>query len=85
MFVPVRKNHKVLHGFQLILKVFEQRDEHGVNKQALIFGVIDDVANLFCEKTRINRMTNISGTRDSVVELEVAVVIPRQRSNAIVR
>ena len=43
-----------------------------------LFGVIRNIDNLFCKKPWINRVADVSAARNTVIQLEVAIVVPGQ-------
>ncbi len=61
----------------------QQGHEHRVDTDEAVFGMVDDVHDLLGEQPRIDRMTHVSAAADAVVNLEVAVVIPGERCDAV--
>ena len=45
--------------------------------------MLDDVLDLLREQARIDRVQDVARARDAVVELEVPVVVPGERADAI--
>ena len=61
----------------------EQWDKGQVDKNKAIFSVVDDVHQLLGKQARINGVQHRTVSGDSVVQLEMTVVIPGQGSNAL--
>ena len=63
----------------------DQGPEVGVKEDVAIFGVIDDVDDLFWEKPRVDGVTDEARAGRAVVGLHMTVVIPSQRGDAVTR
>ena len=64
---------------------FDQRPEVGVKENIAIFGMVDDVDDLFREQPGVDRVANEARAGRAVVGLHVTVVIPGQRGEAVAR
>ena len=53
-----------------------------VNRIAIL-GVVDDVGDLVGEQARIDGVTDRADAGDAVVQLEMAVVVPGERRDAL--
>jgi hypothetical protein len=58
-------------------------DEHRVDEQDLVVGVVDDEDELVLEQARVDGVAHHPGPGDAVVQLEVAVVVPGQGADAV--
>jgi len=74
----IGQHHVVLHRFQLRREFLHQRAEAQVEKQHLVLGVIDDVADLLGRKPRVDRVQHHARAGHAVVELQMAPGVPRQ-------
>ena len=72
-----------LHAGALWRNFFDERPEVWIQEYVLVLGVIDDVDNLLGKQSRINRVTNIAGAGARVIGLEMPIVVPSQRCDAI--
>ena len=79
----VGHRHPVLHALALGGELLDQRREREIEEHDRIFGVADDVGELLVEQTRIDRVGDRAHARDRVVELEVAITIPGERSDPV--
>ena len=79
------ENDKVFNGCQLVIKLLQHWNKSHIGKQDTVFGMINNVLDLLFEQTRVYRVADHTQATDSVVQLEVAVVIPRQGRNTIAR
>ena len=57
---------------------FKQWYEGQVDKNVAVFGMIDDVHQLFGEQARVNGVQYRTKTRNTVIQLKVAIVVPCQ-------
>ena len=57
----------------------------GVEQQDRVLGVADDVGDLVGPRRRLTRVQHRAGQRDGEVELEVAVVVARERRHPVAR
>ena len=64
---------------------FDQRPEVGVKENIAIFGMVDDVDDLFREQPGVDRVANEARAGRAVVGLHVTVVIPGQRGDTVAR
>jgi hypothetical protein len=62
---------------------FQQRQEHRVGEQHAVCSMVDDKRDLFREQARIDGVANVTGAADTVVGLEVPVVIPGKSSHPV--
>ena len=77
----VGHRHPVLHAFARCGELLDQRREGEIEEHDAVLGVVDDVGELLVEQTRIDRVGDRAHARDRVVQLEVAVAIPGERSD----
>ena len=61
----------------------DQRREGEIEEQVSVLGVVDDVGDLLRKQPRIDRVQHRPRAGDAVVELQVAVAVPRERGDAI--
>ncbi|MNT31096.1 hypothetical protein D3C72_1669190 [compost metagenome] len=61
---------------------FHQRQEGGVEEHVAVFGVIDDIGDLFREQPGIDGVADGAHAGDAVVDLQVAIAVPRQRADS---
>ena len=79
----VAQHHDALQGGQLRRQLLQQRQEHGVGEQVAILGVVHDVGDLIREQAGIDGVTDGADPGDAVVQLEVPVVVPGERGDAL--
>ena len=63
----------------------DQRQEREVEEDQPVAGMVDDVGELVVEQPRVDRVDDRAHPRYAVVELEVAITIPGERSDAVAR
>ena len=61
----------------------DQRREGQVAKQRAVLGVVDDVGDLLGEQPRVDGVANSAHRRDAEIKLQVPVVVPRDRRDAV--
>jgi hypothetical protein len=61
----------------------DQRKEGQVEEQRLVFGVVGDVDDLIRVQARVERVKDRAGPGHRVVELHVAMAVPRQRRDTV--
>src|SRR3546814_6351294 len=71
--------HPVAHRWTLRRQLLDQWRKRQVEKQHLVFGVIDDPRDLLGEQPRIDRVKHIAAAGDRVVQLEMPIAVPGQR------
>jgi len=59
------------------------RQEAEVEAQHAVFGMVDDPAQLVGVQARVDRMQNTARAADPVVELQVAVAVPREGADPL--
>ena len=64
-------------------KLLQDRHERVVDEDHAIRGVVDDVDDLLGEQAHVERVQDRADARHRHVELEVALVVPRERADAI--
>ena len=64
-------------------QLLHQRQEHRIDEQPGVLGVVDDEGDLLREQARIDGVADRADAGDAVVELEMAVVVPGERRDAI--
>ena len=74
---------EVTHPGQRRGQRLEQRHERLVDEDHLILGVVDDVGELIGEQPDVERVQHRPHTGNRHVELEVALVVPRERPDPI--
>ena len=79
----VAQHHDALQGGQLRRQLLQQRQEHGVGEQVAILGVVHDVGDLIGEQAGIDGVTDGADPGDAVVQLEMPVVVPGERGDAL--
>ena len=67
----------MLDMWKLIRNCLDERHKHRVEKQYAIFSVVDDVDEMLGKQPRVDRMQYIARARDTVIELQVPVIVPR--------
>ena len=80
-----RHHHDALDAGDLALEHLQQRQQRRVDEQQPVRRVVDDVLELLREQPRVDRVHHGADARHRVVELEVAVVVPGQRGDAVAR
>ena len=80
---PIGHRNEALDALHLGGERLDQRSERDIEEQELILGVVDDVRDLLGIEARIDRVQHRSAARHAVVELHVAVAVPRERGNAL--
>ena len=60
-----------------------QRQQHVVDDQEAVLGVVGDPADLVGREAQVQRVHHAAGGRDAEVALEVRVVVPAQRRDAL--
>ena len=78
-----RHDHPTFDARALIRHLLNQRPKVGVQKDVLIFCVVDNVNNLLGKQAWINSVAHIPSTSRGVVRLKVPIVIPRKRRNTV--
>ena len=63
--------------------LLDDRQERQIEEQAAVFGVIGDPRDLLGRKPRVDRVQDSALAGDGVIELHVAVAVPRESGNAI--
>ena len=64
---------------------FDERRERQVEEAMAILGMIDDVSELVGKQARIDGVDHRARAGHRVIELEVAIAVPRERADAIAR
>src|SRR3546814_6129119 len=67
--------HPVAHRWTLRRQLLDQWRKRQVEKQHLVFGVIDDLRDLPGEQLRIDRVKYIAAAGDRVVKLEMPIAV----------
>src|SRR5690349_9473380 len=76
-------NDDSLYGLKALPHTRYQSNEAGVHEQQTVTGVVDDIDDLIREQARIDGVADETRTRDSVINLQMPMVIPTERSNAV--
>ena len=79
----VRQYDKSLDAFELPGEFLQQRHEHRIDKNVPVFGVVDDEGDLLGEQPRIDRMADITGAADAIINLQVPIVVPGERGHPV--
>ena len=79
----VGHRHDVAHALHLRQQLLDGREQVEVDEEELIVGVVDDVDDLLGEEPRVVRVADRAHAGDAVVELEVTVAIPGQRTDPV--
>ena len=81
-----RRHHdRPFHRGDLALQRRQRWQQRGIDEQQLVRGVIDDELELFREQPWIHGVQHGPHARNRVIQLEVAIVVPRQRRDAVAR
>ncbi|KAF1857266.1 hypothetical protein Lal_00014497 [Lupinus albus] len=70
---------------QLVGDALQQRQEGQVGEQQPVFGVVDDVGDLFREQARVDGMADHARAADAVIAFQMAVAVPGQRADSVAR
>src|SRR5713226_5592549 len=76
-------NHVELHCGQLIRDLLQQRYQVAINKNDLVFGVVDDVDQLVGKQADIEGVQDSTHAGNSEIEFKVAVGVPGKGGNTI--
>ena len=79
----IGEDNPAFHPGTLGRDALHQRQEVGVEKHVLIFGVIDDVGHLLREQSRVDGVAYIAAAGGGVVGFEMAVVVPGQGGDTV--
>ena len=80
---PVAHRDPALHALARGSELLHQRSEGEVEQHVAVFGMVDDVDELFRKQARIDGVHHRSHAGDPVEGLEMAVAVPGQRADAI--
>ena len=69
--------------FRSSLIAGQQRDERGVDDDAAVLGVVDDVGQLLGREPDVERVQHRSHGGDGEIRLEVALVVPAEGADAV--
>ena len=76
LFVGAFHQNDMFEMLKLVLNACNQRHEGLVDEQHLIFGVVQDIDQLFGEQTRVDGVTDKATARCAKVDFKVATVVP---------
>ena len=62
---------------------FPQRQQAAIDEYHLVVGVVDDERELVGVETKIERVEHATHERDAEVRLEMLIVVPAERGNAV--
>ncbi len=79
----ISHNNVVAHTGEGGCKLLENRHDRVVDEDDAVLGVVDDVGELLGEQADVERVQHRTDARHRHVQLEVALVVPRERANAI--
>src|SRR6266851_2024103 len=68
---------------RLVDELFEERYQAGVDDERAVACVRGDVADVVRMQTQIERVQNEAAARDAEVRLEMLVVVPAERRDAV--
>jgi hypothetical protein len=77
--------HDGLDAGDLAGERLEERDQRLVDEEDLVLSVLDDEFEVLREKPQVQRVQNGAHAWHGVIELEVPVVVPGQRRDAVAR
>ena len=63
--------------------LLDQGQEHRIDHDDPVFGMVDDVDQLLGEQARVDGVADRTNPRNTVVNLQMAMVVPRQRCHAV--
>ena len=66
-------------------ELLQQRHQRVVDEDDLVLGVVDDVGQLLLEQADVERVQHRAGAGHREVQLEVALVVPGERADAVAR
>ena len=81
--IPLPHHDDGLDGLQVVLDGGQQRDERGVDDDATVLGVVDDVGQLVGREANVERVQHRAHGGDGEIGLEVALVVPAERADAV--
>ena len=64
-------------------ELLNQRGERHIEEDIAALGIVDDEADLFGEQSRVHRVQDGATACDAEIDLQVPVVIPRQRGDTL--
>jgi hypothetical protein len=73
----------VLHRGQLVPHPGQQGDQHGIDDDDLVLGVVDHIGQLFGEEAQVQRVQYRAHGGDAQVGLEVGLVVPQERTHPV--
>jgi hypothetical protein len=76
-------DHEDVLDLRLILELIEQRHERAVDDHDAVARVVRDVADVVRVQPQVQRVQHVAAARDAEVRLEVLVVVPAQRRDAV--
>jgi len=82
---PVGHDDKTADARDRLRQFFDDRHETEVEEQESVFGMPDDVFDLFREQTRVDGVQNRSHPRHAIIQLHMPVAIPRQGGDPLAR
>ena len=83
--VPLPHHDDGLDRLQVVLDARQQRNERGVDDDAAVLGVVDDVGQLLGREPDVQRVQHRSHAGDGEIRLEVALVVPAEGADAVTR
>ena len=83
IFVARAHEDEMLDRAQMCARPGDQGHEGLVEKDRPIGRIVADEGKLFGMQSRVQRMAHITSARDGEPDLQMPVVVPRERSNAI--
>ena len=76
-------HHIVLHRLQRGRELRHQRRKAHIEKQHLVFRVVDDVVDLLWEQTRVDRVQHRPAARHAVIQRQMPVGVPSQCAHPV--
>ena len=81
--VPIAHHHVTGDALEAGGELLQHGDERVIDEDHLVLGVVDDVGELLLEQADVERVQDRADTGDREIQLEMALVVPRERPHAI--
>ena len=83
--VPLPHHDDRLDRLEVVLDARQQRNERGIDDDAAVLGVVDDIRQLLGREPDVERVQHRPHAGDGEIRLEVALVVPAEGADAAIR
>ena len=72
-----------MHAIDLAGQSVKERQQRAIDKDDFVLGVVDDIGQLIGSQTDVQRMADRTSPGNTIIHLQMLIVVPGKGANAV--